>query len=177
MDDAEIWKVIPGWEGYYEASSHGRVRSLPRVVNHPRSWKLTIKSRILRSQPHYHGYRMVPLSREGSREIRTIHSLVAEAFLGPCPDGQEVRHLDGIADNCRVGNLKYGTKLENCADMIRHGKSLAGTRNPNAKLTESAVAEVRKAGRNSCALFAKRYGMRESSVRKAFNRETWRHVP
>ncbi len=89
------------------------------------------------------GYLKVTLCGCGIREQRYIHDLVLEAFVGSCPDGQECLHDDGDPTNNRVGNLKWGTRAQNVADMIRHGTHFT----PFAKFPSvgaDAVAEVRR---------------------------------
>lgn len=60
-------------------------------------------------------------SHLGRGHSRTVHSLVAAAFIGPCPQGQEVRHKDGTRTNNTADNLEYGTRTDNLRDAIRHG--------------------------------------------------------
>lgn len=114
----ERWLPIPGYEGRYDVSDHGRVRSwLP--------WRNTPVPRVLK--PYYAtargGYPTVRLqSNQGQEPSACIHRLVMLAFVGPMPDGQEVRHLDGDPTNNRLSNLTYGTSSENARDMVRHGR-------------------------------------------------------
>jgi hypothetical protein len=112
------WAAVPGWEGEYEVSDLGLVRSVDRVTTHGRR----IKGQILAQSGRRGPYPVVGLYRGGKRvESRTVHSVVAEAFLGPCPPGLEVLHRDGNGMNNAVGNLSYGTRGENMLDRVRHG--------------------------------------------------------
>ena len=106
--DEEIWKTIPvpGFV-YYEVSNLGRVRSYRRGAD-----------RMLKPGLTSVGYYSVALGRGNTK---LVHRLVAEAFIGPCPVGQEVRHKDGSRTNNRADNLEYGTRSENIADAIAHG--------------------------------------------------------
>ena len=100
------WLPVVGWEGQYEVSSEGSVRSL-------------INDIILRpSTAGAGGYPRVVLS---GKRCRSVHSLVTEAFLGARPDGQEVRHLNDVPTDVRLVNLAYGTSAENRADMVANG--------------------------------------------------------
>ena len=115
MDDAtsEEWRAVVGYEGLYLASDLGRVRSLPRN---------TTSGRILKQRADDVGRLEVKLSKDGVEKTRRVHQLVAEAFIGECPPGQEVRHLDDDPSNNRRINLAYGTSKQNKADMLRnHG--------------------------------------------------------
>ena len=118
----EEWRPVSGYEGLYEVSSLGRVRSLPRVweqvSKHGTLHKHTSSGRTLKPGLTRQGYPSVVLGR---RRTRLVHRLVAEAFLGPCPAGKEVRHLDGTRTNNTISNLAYGTRSENIADAKLHG--------------------------------------------------------
>lgn len=111
---SEAWLPIAGFEGIYEISDQGTVKRLGGT-------KGARNDRILSPYTSGFGYLTVSLSRENERTRRTVHSLVAEAFIGPRPQGLQVRHLDGTKENNCKENLKYGTPLENSADLDRHG--------------------------------------------------------
>lgn len=112
----EIWKPIPGAHGY-EASSEGNIRSVDRRVpssyNSERLARGVLLSPALLPSGHLHV--------EISGVTRTVHSLVAETFLGEMPAGMEVRHLDGNPANNQIENLAYGTRSENTYDRVAHG--------------------------------------------------------
>lgn len=113
------WRPIPGWEGLYEVSSMGQVRSLGRVVTgQTRSffWPGRVL-RLVRKGP----YLQVTLHRPGMRVCRTVHSLVALAFIGPRPEGMQVCHGDGVGSNNALSNLRYDTASANEMDKVRHG--------------------------------------------------------
>ena len=116
--EMERWIPVPNQNGY-EVSSLGRVRSVDRTVPHPRSGQLTLRGRVLRANiaGNHRGYPTVHL---GQNNTKTVHSLVALAFLGP-PEGRQVRHLNGDPHDNRLENLAYGTVEDNMADMVRHG--------------------------------------------------------
>lgn len=117
----EQWRDVIDFEGSYEVSNLGRVRSLDRVVYHPRSGTMKLKGRVLRSPPDKDGHLIVGLHEGGVRCTRQVHQLVMATWIGPCPEGQEVCHgPKGVSDNS-VGNLSYGTRGENCLDKRRDG--------------------------------------------------------
>ena len=90
------------------------------------------------------GYLKVGLWRDGKYYQRLLHRLVLEAFVGPCPDGKEGAHLNGVKADCRLDNLEWKTKKGNAADRTTHGTQSRGTRHYHAKLTEEIAAEVRR---------------------------------
>jgi len=114
---AEAWRPVPGWEGLYEASDSGLIRSLDRIT--PRGARS--KGRILKPGSNPKGYAIYVLCREAVRSAFTGHSLVASAFLGPRPDGMQIAHGDGVKTNNAVSNLRYATASENAADKKLHG--------------------------------------------------------
>lgn len=107
----EEWRPVTGRETEYEVSSLGRVRNA--------------RGRVLRPQRGSHGYPHVDLGRN---KTKLIHILVATAFLGPVPEGQEVRHRNGNKFDPRVRNLQYGTRLQNIQDAIAHGTYMSEAR-------------------------------------------------
>lgn len=116
----EIWKAIDGYEGHYEVSNLGRVRSLDRIVNnHGKSDRRVGKIRVL--TPNDSGHLLLILYRDGVRDRVQVHRLVALAFLGHGLDGQVVCHRNGQPADNHVENLYWGTLSENMRDAIRHG--------------------------------------------------------
>lgn len=114
-DTAERWLPIPGYEGRYDVSDLGRVRS----------W-LTYHTpipppRILKSRLDDKGYLGVCLRRDGRTDQWKNHLLVLLAFVGPLPKGLETRHLNGDRANNVLTNIVYGTSAENTQDSLRHG--------------------------------------------------------
>lgn len=114
MDISEVWRPVIGHEANYEVSDQGRVRSRPRART---------KGGLLKPWDHEDGYPMVNLRSAPKNTKATVHSLVMAAFVGPCPEGLQVRHLDGSKDNNHISNLVYGTPAEDAQDRIKHGTS------------------------------------------------------
>lgn len=117
----ERWAAIPGWEGLYEASTHGRIRSVDRLRVSKNGVTKHLKSHVLAQSQDAHGRCHVQLYRNGSRQPKTVHSLVMFAFVGPRPAGMEIAHWDGDAGNNHLENLRYATPGENEKDKVRHG--------------------------------------------------------
>lgn len=124
----EEWRPVVDWEGYYEVSSHGRVRSLARAILAGGSVR-NRRARILRPRPQRQGYVMICLHRDGARLDVCVHQLVAEAFHGPRPEGLLVCHINDVKTDNRPENLQYGTRSENGRDAVRNGL------NPNSNKT------------------------------------------
>ena len=175
--DHEIWKSVVGYEGAYEVSSFGRVRSLPRSTQRGKTVRRTTE-KVLKPCLNGKGYVVYTLSLQGKTRTLDGHRIVSEAFLGPIPEGHHTRHLDGNRANCRLSNLAYGTPAENQADRVLHGTDGRGVKNPQAKLSETAVVEIRrlvKGGVPKVAI-ARTFGVSPRHVRAVDARRAWRHV-
>lgn len=173
----EEWRPVVGYEGLYEVSSEGRVRSLDRVVSYTSSRASGtvlrfFPSRMLSLRPGMYGYHVVSLGRGNQR---TVHSLVCEAFIGPRPLGMQIRHLDGVRTNNRPDNLAYGTPQENSRDKVAHGTMNYGTVNGQSKLNEDIVRKVRSGEmtKHEAALAS---GCTVSNINYVLLGKTWKHV-
>ena len=124
-------------EGFpdYQVGDDGSVWSTK--LNHGSSAKRRLKGGLT-----YGGYRTVCLRKDGETYTRSVHSLVAAAFISKCPEGQECRHRNNNPDDNRVENLLYGTKKQNSEDMVLAGRQFNGGSKP--ELTEEEVIEIRR---------------------------------
>ena len=114
------WRDIPGYEGYYQVSDNGDVRSLDRKIINRLGHELSLKGKSLKPKKDYE-YLRVELNIHGEAKLFFIHRLVLLAFVGEIPEGMQCRHLDGDATNNNLSNLAYGTVSENQLDRVRHG--------------------------------------------------------
>jgi hypothetical protein len=120
----EEWRDIPGWEGYYQASSHGRIQSLDRVVDTgrgPRRIRGVVLKPRRQNKEHLKDHLKVDLCRDSETTTRYVHHLVAAVFVGPRPEGKLALHADGNETNNAPSNLYYGTGSDNNYDAVRHG--------------------------------------------------------
>jgi hypothetical protein len=138
----ERWKPVPDWEGLYEVSDLGRVRSLDRVVPTSRGSR-RYRGRLLHPHIRSDGYPEVTLCNPGEQVKRMVHLLVLEAFVSACPEGQEALHGPAGKLDASLPNLHWGTRSENIRDRLRDGQDNRGERHGNAKLTQAIVDEIR----------------------------------
>lgn len=117
MSEAAKWKPIPEWEGYYEVSTQGEVGSVDRLVSDGSKFRGKLRSLKIGKN----GYVYTSLYRGGQAKYGTVHRLVALAFHGPCPDGYDVCHRNGVRADNRPENLYYGTRSQNNLDKRAHG--------------------------------------------------------
>jgi len=162
---SERWAGIPAFPGY-EVSDLGRVRH---------------GEKMLKATPTHDGYLRVSFwTDKGARKV-AVHKLVAAAFLGPCPDGHVVRHRNGVNNENRADNLRYGTQQENEADKTLHGTAVVGTKHHSNKLTEADVVTIRQRHvprdpRNSLHAIGRDYGIAAKTVQRIVQRKIWKHV-
>jgi len=159
------WRTIPGWETY-KVSDDGRVKG----PQGERTLQLTS------------GYPTFNASSGSRRSRLTVHRCVAEAFLGPRPDGLEVNHKDGNKTNNHVDNLEYVTRSENHLHKFRLGMggSLLGEAHQNSTTTEADVREIRRlysTTRLSCREIGERFGLKPGHVWKIAKGKLWKHIP
>lgn len=118
---SERWLPVLGWEGLYEVSDQGRVKSLHRVVEKSDGRKMTVKEKVLSPHANKMGYRHVILSGNGKHTTGHIRHLVLRAFVGPCPEGMEACHNNGNSSDDRLENLRWDTTRNNHLDKVKHG--------------------------------------------------------
>lgn len=158
---AEEWRPVPGFEGRYEVSDAGRVRSLDRMCVGRDGRSELHRGRVLKPQRLKNGYFEVSLMAPGQKRHWTVHSVVAAAFLGPRPTGHDVLHRDGNRGNNTASNLTYGTRSDNLRDCYSYGG-----RKGNGKLFRDDVLEIKRrlAAGDSCGAIAKDYGVNSAAI-------------
>lgn len=162
---SEEWRPVIGFP-LYEASSHGRVRSVDRLRTHWAGGQRKINGRILKPIPN-RGYLVVKLG--GPNMARGIHQVVALAFIGIPPDGHVVNHKDGIKTNNVPENLEYITDPENVKHAYRTGLlSNTGAKNGNARLSDEQVKEIRLHSREGWknSELARRFNVSRTHIRR-----------
>ena len=164
----EVWKDIPGYEGRYQASTHGRIRSVDRVMyrkdGHGGYSEWNYKGKLLKSRPKESGHLNVCL---GIGNTKKVHRLVLEAFVGPCPSGLECLHADGDPTNNRIENLRWGTRLENRADIRKHAQ-LYRRRQGSTWLSEDTIRAIKRdlaaPDVPSQKVLARKYGVHHNTI-------------
>lgn len=158
----ERWKPIDGYEGYYEVSNQGRVRSLPRVQKNKRGQVRNYGGKLLGEEGFGYadkfGYRSVILCTNEKQIRYKIHRLVCDVFIRPLSDDEVVMHLNDNPGDNRIENLRIGSQKENLHDCIQKGRFNSGaaqkarTRCPRGHLLQDdnlCVAGV-KNGKRAC---------------------------
>lgn len=168
------WRPVLGFEGRYEVSDDGRVRSVTRTTKIRDGRQYTFvgqerKTFLVKGYPH------LSIKRNGRHVNKYVHLLVCEAFYGPRPSPQhEARHLNGNPLDNRVENLAWGTKSENAQDTIRHGrnKELAKTHCKYGHAFDAENTISRPRGGRWCRACERRRGRRRAEApRRSDDRE------
>ena len=150
----EEWRPVPGWEGIYEVSDHGRVRSMARLIIGRDGREMRYRTKILTPSIDRSGYPRVNLYLNKTVRRYGVHRLVLSAFVGPCPDGMESLHKDGNPGNSHLSNLRYGSSSENTLDIVMHGNhnNARKTECPrgHALVVENLKPGTLKLGRRDC---------------------------
>lgn len=163
----EIWVAVENYEGLYEVSNMGRVRSMPRVIKRKSGRLQEYPSVLLKGGYAGKGYRTVILCKDQIQNSHKVSRLVASAFI-PNPDGRpEVNHKDGNKKDNSISNLEWSTHQENCLHRSRILKKNAGAESYKALFTREQVIEMRAlyaAGGISYSDVARKYGHKIATV-------------
>lgn len=175
----ERWRPIPGYEGLYQASSLGRVRSLPRALPREGGTIVRYAGRLLTALPDGRGYLAVSLSVPGERTKRRVHILVASAFIGPRPGRLDINHKNGVKTDNRAANLEYVSRSRNNEHAYALGLANAkrGQSSGRAVLTdEQAKYVLRMKGIKRQRDLAKELGCPKGTIANIHSGRTWRHL-
>ena len=178
----EEWRDVIGYEGVYEVSSHGRVRSLDREIisrgqRGPRT--LRYKGKIIsQADVKTDDYLAVSLYRNCAVKCVRVHRLVCAAFHGPCPEDMTCAHLDGDGRNNHYANLIWCSVKENIAHKKLHGTYSVGEKHHSSVLTEPQVVEIRqrRSKGETYSSIANDYGVQYQTIAKITSGSSWAHV-
>lgn len=171
----EIWRPIPSLNFKYEASNTGRFRN-------------AVTKKILKQFENLHGYMVLQARPEMYQTVNVrIHRVVAEAFLGPCPDGHVVNHKDGNKKNNHIDNLEYATPSENNQHALDTGlrnpwsgkNARKGTDNHFATISEDVVYEIlmiRDQTGYGCRRIGKMLNISRSVVNHILSGHSWKET-
>ena len=178
----EVWEDITGYEGFYQVSNFGDVRSCDRVSDVPEGkrngYKRILKSKAMILRLNKQGYFRVGLTRNSQSKDYFVHRLVAFAFLDGYFDGAEVNHIDNCPSNNSASNLEYVTRKGNMAHAAALGRMEKGSDRHNAKLKESDIPKIksRLALGHSQRKIAKDYSVHQRVIWLIANGKSWRHA-
>lgn len=183
----EEWRPAPGYEGYYEVSNLGRIKSAAIFIRHDGNWAeeggYIKKIKIRSQQTNRYGYKTIKLCKLGNCKQARVHRLVAEAFIPTDNHLNQINHIDGNKTNNLITNLEWVTAAENMKHAWETGlvnkDHTVGSRHHNALLNEQLVIEIRslyaKGGYTQKEL-AEIYGVKFGTIKDVLTNRTWKHV-
>lgn len=171
----EKWKNIPGFEGLYQVSDSGRIRSfykrghsllnyLPKILNYPK--------------PSKNQYLLVGLRKDKKTIMFRMHRLVLLAFQGYPPKGFECAHLNGKKNDNRLRNLRWVSNSENKEHNRIHGVMPIGEKSKKSKLKEAQVYEIKKLYKEGMSQkkIAEKFCISQQHVSGISNNQKWKHI-
>ena len=167
MEKNEKWVDLPGWEGHYQVSDQGRIKSLSRTLA-TKKGKRKVKERIRKLSLTPNGYLIVVLSKCGRTKTRHVHKLVAESFLGhtPCGHKEVVDHVNGNRSDNRLENLRLTTQRDN---LTRNKKGKYSNYPGVSKYNHRWVSQIFFDGTTYCI----GYFDREEQAASAYQEALW----
>ena len=183
----EVWRPIPKFEGYYEASNMGRIKSLDRTIEKPdkKTGKInymTRKGKIFKIRfKQNRRYMVIRLCKYGYILNAPVHRVIAMTFI-PNPDNKpQVNHINGIKTDNRVENLNWVNNSENVLHAIDSGlmKYAVGENHGSALFTEEDVLKIRElhaSKKYNMVEIGKMFNTNNSRIYEIVSRKTWKHI-
>lgn len=177
-----IWRPVEGYEGIYEVSSAGEVKSLPRLkyCGHKGSPPQKVLGRTLKISEDRLGYSRVKLSKDGTSNLKYLHRIIASAFIEPIAGKTEVNHIDGDKSNNALKNLEWVNRSENMKHNFSIGISQArrGDDNNKAKLSWDSVKKIRKLYSDGVSQkdLSEKFEVTIANISCIVNHKTWKEI-
>jgi len=176
----EVWKDINGYEGLYQVSDNGQVRSIPkRVWNR---YKYDIRKTVILKQKTSSLYKQISLCKNGKAKSVNVHRLIAKAFISNPENKLEVNHKNGIKQDNNIENLEWCTRKENSIHAVKTGlqKIKIGSDHHCSILKEHNIINIRnlfdKKIINRAQISRLYPQMTYSGIRMITDRKNWKHV-
>lgn len=170
-------KIITGFPNY-KITKDGRIWSIPRRGSSKNGKWMKVHKRYKKSN-----HLTVRLCKNGKMYNKSVHRLVLEVYVSPCPDNMECRHLDGNPQNNNLDNLCWGTKAENSKDAVKHGTipllKMIGEQHPFSKLKDEDVRMIvymYRTGEFTQQEIADIYNIAISNVNTIIHKKAWKHI-
>lgn len=174
----EKWKSINGYEGVYEVSNFGRVKTLDKFIKGRNNSFSPRKSKIIKGEIDKDGYHVVTLTHNRLVKKYKVHRLVAIHFVPNVENKPQVNHIDNVKNNNVVANLEWVYPSENSLHMKKCNRQATGEKVGNSKLCAKKVLEIRGLCKGGVSYnhIASTYDVYVSTIYKINKRETWKHL-
>ena len=174
----EIWKDIIGYEGLYQVSDLGNIKSLSRIKFVNGKYPIITKDKILKFKTDKDGYELVGLYKNGVESKKRVHRLVAVAFIPNPKNKPDVNHKNGIKKDNRASELEWCTKKENTNHAILLGlMNVNGEKNGQSKLKDNDINEIKLLSTKfKSSKLAIMYGVSKQSIENIINGKSWKHL-
>lgn len=174
----EVWENVVGYEGLYQVSNLGRIKSLERKITREKNGFWIQPERILKNTVEVNGYEAVSLYKNGKVKRLKVHRIVSQSFLENFNNKPCVNHKNGIKTDNRVQNLEWVTSSENTIHAFKNGllKPLRGSFNGSSKLTLDQVNQIREMINENCKimLIMETFSISRTQVQRIRNYECWK---
>lgn len=167
----EVWKPVAEFKGAYKISNLGRLKRIKSGVHARPGY-------ILKPQTNPNGYLYYPITINSKTRNRSVHRLIANAFIKKIPKGLEINHKNGIRNDNRIENLEIVTHSQNILHSTRILKKQIGEKNNLAKLKDKEIPDIRNliSQGKSLNTIAKKYGVSKRCISFIKKRKTWTHI-
>lgn len=181
MENIEIWKPINGYEGLYEVSNLGNIKTLERIYLSGNGKKAInkVKEKLIKTYNNGHGYSYVSLRKNGIKTAISVHRIVAKEFIPNINNLKCVNHKNGIKNDNRVENLEWCTYKENSEHAKQIGLIKSGELHHNSLLTNKQVLEIRNkySSKNfTLKMIGDEYGINYRTVSQIVNYKRYANV-
>jgi hypothetical protein len=166
-------KPIQDFEGYF--TEEDKIFSMKPIRN---GAKPPTEPRALKPRKDRGGYFCVTLHKDGKPFTRRVARLILETSVGPCPEGMEACHNNGIKTDNRPENLRWDTRKNNLTDRILHGTLANGEKNGQSKLNEMQIHIIRRYAKFGISQrkIAKKFGVSNVTISHIVRRKIWNHI-
>jgi hypothetical protein len=174
----EIWKDIPNYEGWYQASNLGRIKKVTTksISNRYKYRDRIFPEKILKPKINHLGYAKIVLFKKGIKKRFSFHFIIATTFISNPLNRKEINHKNGIKADNKSENLEWCTRSENMKHAFDNKLiSHSGIKNPKVKLTQNDVDFIRKNHKTKfdATIFSKKYNVAFSTIRRIIVNKTW----
>lgn len=186
--EQEIWKDIPGYEGLYQASSLGKIKSILRKEKslHPKTKKIFIRTRnekFLRFSLDKDGYLKVRPCKNGKPKMFSVHKLILLTFKPNLNNLPQINHINGIKTDNHINNLEWCDHSHNMkhsyANNLHKIANKQGENSPVSILTEKQVLEIRRLwsfGEYNQKQLSEKFNTEQSNISRIVNNIYWKHI-